>query len=451
MRARAPGKSESTSFGAVLLAVAVGIGPLEAQEADPPVTDARPTIAITGATVHPVSGPPIEGATVLIRDGRIEAVGRDVSVPPDARRIDGSGKVVTPGFFDAGTSLGLVEVGAVDDTRDMQMGGDYIAAAFDVTDGLNPNSTLIPINRLGGVTTALSNPSGGLISGRAAVIDLRTGSLSRLLAEPRAAMVASYGPDAAEDVGGARGAVSLRLREVFEDARFWAQNRGAYLRGAARPLSHSRLDLEALQPVLAGEMPFLVEVDRASDILAVLRIAAEYGLRPIIAGGTEAWMVADTLAATETPVIVKPLTNLPGGFASLGARFDNAALLHEAGVPLVITTFDTHNARNLRYEAGNAVRFGLSREAALRAVTLGPAEALGVEGRYGSLEPGKVASVVVWSGDPFELSSVPETVIIRGEVVPESSRQKELLERYRELDRELPPAYTGGRAPARTP
>lgn len=434
-----------TTLALAASALFLGAAALGAQEAPE-------ALAITNATVHPVSGPAVEGATVLVRDGRIAAVGRDVDVPAGARTIDGTGRVVTPGLFETGTSLGLIEVGAVGDTRDMSVSGDDpITAAFDVTDGLNPQSTLIPVNRLGGVTTALSAPSGGIISGQAAVIDLLTGSPGAMLAEPRAAMVGSYGADAADDVGGARGAVSLRLREVFEDARFWATNRDAFDRGAARPLAHSRLDMEALQPVLGGEMPLVVRADRATDILAVLRLAREYDLRPIVAGGAEAWMVADSLAAAGTPVIVKPLTNLPSGFEELGARFDNAALLHEAGVPLVLSSFDTHNARNLRYEAGNAVRFGLPWEAALRAVTLAPAEALGVEDRYGSLEPGKVANLVVWSGDPFELSTAAEAVIIRGEVVPESSRQRELLERYRSLDGELPPAYTGGREAARSP
>lgn len=401
-------------------------------------------VAIVGGTVHPIVGEPLEDATVLIREGRIEAVGRDVAVPDGVRRIDARGRVVTPGLFDASTQIGLVEVGLEAETRDTGMEDeDAITAAFDVVDGINPRSTLIPVNRLGGITTVLSAPSGGLIAGRAAVLDLSGGSLDRMLVRPRAAMMASYGPGAAQAVGGARGAASLRLREILEDARFWRENRQAFERGAARPVAGSRLDLEALQPVLAGEIPLIVRVDRGSDILAVLRIAREYGLRLVVAGGAEAWMVADSLAAAEVPVILKPLTNLPGGFDRLGARFDNAALLHEAGVPVVLATFDTHNARNLTQEAGNAVRYGLPWEAALRAVTLAPAEALGVADGHGSLEPGKAGNVVVWSGDPFELSTRAEVVVIRGEPMPDASRQRELMERYRELDGG-PPAYRRG-------
>ncbi len=405
-------------------------------------------LAIVGATIHPVAGRSIERGTLLVRDGVIVAVGVDLDVPAGIRHIDGTGKVVTPGLFDASTQLGLVEISLESTTVDSRVSGEPVEAGFDVVDGLNPNSTLIPINRLGGLTTAASLPSGGLISGRGMVIDLWGETGEAMLVRPRAAMVASFGPSAASVTGGARGAAALRLREVLEDARFWAANREGYDRGETRPLSLSRLDLEALQPVLSGEIPLIVQVDRASDIRAVLRIADEYGIRPVIQRGTEAWMVAAELAARSVPVIVKPLTSLPAGFDRLGARFDNATLLHAAGVPLAISSFQTHRAHNITQEAGNAVRFGLPWEAALRAVTLTPAEIYGVADRYGSIEPGKVANVVVWSGDPFELSSRPEQVIIRGVLVPRESRQLELLERYRTLDPDRPPAYReGGQTP----
>jgi len=395
------------------------------------------TVAITGATVHTMAGPPIENGTVLVQDGRITAVGPDVDVPPGARRIDAAGRVVTPGFIDVGSTLGLVEVGAVDDTRDYAMNEpDPIRAAFDVVDGINPNSSLIPVNRLRGVTTALTSPAGGLIAGQSALIDLAGVHVSDMLIRSRAAMAASFNPG---DAGGARGAVSLRLREVLEDARFWRENAAAYDRGAARSLAASRLDLEALQPVLAGEMPLVVGVDRASDIEAILRIAHEYGLDVIIRGGAEAWMVADRLAAADVPVIVKPLTDAPTSFARLGARFDNAALLHRAGVRVMLTSFETHRSGDLAWEAGNAVRNGLDWAAALRAVTRTPAEVFGIGADYGSLEPGKVANLVIWSGDPLELSGRPVHVMIRGTFVPWTSRQRELFERYRELPRPTNP------------
>jgi len=394
-------------------------------------------LAVTGGTVHTVSGDVIEGATVLILDGQISAVGRSVEVPGGIRVIDATGRIVTPGLFDATTSIGLVEVGAVSSTVDARMEGDPVRAAFDVVDGINPRSVLVPVNRAAGLTTVLSAPGGGLISGQAAIIDLAGSSASEMVVRARAAMVASYASGA---VGGARGGVSLRLREVLDDARFWHDNQVAFDAGRTRVVSVSRLDLEALGPVLEGEIPLIVNVHRASDIEAVLRIAEDYGLDLVISGGSEAWMIADQLAVAGVPVIVKPLTNGPAGFDRLGARFDNAAILDQAGVDVIIGSFDSHNARWLILEAGNAVRFGLHWDVALRAVTLAPAEALGVEDRYGSLDPGKVGNLVIWTGDPFELSSRAESVVIRGVVASPDHRQLELFRRYRYLDAE-PPAF----------
>jgi len=427
------------SAALVLLASSVFVGTAQAQ-----------VIAIQGGTVHPVAAPPIENATVLIEHGRITAVGTDVSIPADARIIDASGKVVTPGLFDASTSIGLVEVSAVQGTVDTGMSGDFVSAAFDVIDGINPNSVLIPVNRVSGVTTVLTGPRGGLIAGQAAVIDLAGESLEAMLVAPRVAMIGQYGQNTVSQTGGSRGAASLHLREVLDDARFWAENESAFNRGAARSMSNSRLDLQALQPVLNGTMPLVVTVHRASDIEAVMRITQEYGIQLVVRGGTEAWMVADRLAAADIPVILKPLTNLPGGFDRLAARFDNATILHEAGVRIAVSTMDAHNVRWLTLEAGNAIRFGLPWDAALASLTLEPARIFGLDDQYGSLEPGKVGNVVVWSGDPFELSSTAETVLIHGEIIPPDSRQKDLLDRYRVLD-STPPAYSGGREAAATP
>ncbi|HZG41957.1 MAG TPA: amidohydrolase family protein, partial [Longimicrobium sp.] len=225
-----------------------------------------------------------------------------------------------------------------------------------------------------------------------------------------------------------------RLREVLEDARAYARNRQSFERGETRDFSVSRLDLEALQPVLAGREPLVVEAHRASDIQLALRIAREYNLRLIITGGTEAWMVADELARARVPLLVKVLNNLPGSFESLGATYENAARLRRAGVQVALTSGETWRAYTIRQEAGNAVAYGLSWAEAFRAVTLYPAQIWGVADRYGSLEAGKVANVVVWSGDPFELLTRVEHVIIRGQEVPLVSRETQLRDRYRTLD-----------------
>lgn len=405
-------------------------------------------VAIVGGAVHPVDGPALDPGTVVIRDGRIEAVGpaAEVGVPADARRIDAAGKVVTPGLFDAATRTGLVEVGAVEATRDHAVEGDPVRAAFRVTDGIHPRSVVIPVTRGGGVTTVVSAPTGGAVSGQGAVIDLAGATVEAMTVRDPAGLWAAFDEDGAESVGGARGALAMRLRELLEDARFYAENRADYGRGRSRPLSASRLDLEAVRAVLEGRMPLVVRAKRASDIASALRIAGEFGVRLVVEGGEEAWLVAERLAAAAVPVIVKPLTNLPVQFEQVGARYENPALLEAAGVPVVLSTLDTHNARRLRQEAGNAVRFGMSWEGALRAVTLAPAEAFGVGDRYGSLAPGKVANLVVWSGDPFEISTEAERVFIRGEEADLDSRQRRLLERYRELDGR-PPQYRGTEPP----
>ncbi|HXF96297.1 MAG TPA: amidohydrolase family protein [Gemmatimonadales bacterium] len=392
------------------------------------------TIAITGGTAYPVSGPPIPNATVLIRDGRIAAVGANVAIPADATRIDATGKWVTPGLFDSGTQIGLTEISAVDETNEAAYRGDDVAAAFNVAAGINPGSQLIPVTRIEGVTTVLSAPVAGLIRGQAVVIDLAGETVADMLVQSPAAMVADIAEKSAG--GGSRAGVVQRLRRVFDDALEYDRRRTDYRRDQIQELAAPAADLEALLPVLRGRLPLVVLANRRSDIESALRLAQDYRLRLVIAGGAEAWMVADRLAAARVPVVLIPLTNIPS-YSQLGARYENATLLHRAGITVAIMSGDSHNSRNIKQEAGNAVSYGLPWDAALRAVTLAPAELWGVAERYGSLEPGKVANVVVWSGDPFELSTGVEHVFIRGREIPLVSRQTELFERYKRL----PPEY----------
>ena len=394
------------------------------------------TIAITGGTVYPISGPKVEHATVLIRDGKIAAIGAAVAIPADATRIDATGKWMTPGFIDGAGQVGLVEIGAVAATREAVLQSDSIAAAFNVVEGINPASQVIPVTRVEGVTTTLSAPDGHLISGQAVLIDLDGATIEQMLVKSPVGIVADLSQGSKDEGGGSRAGVAQRLRTVFRDALEYERRRIDLRRAQIEPLAASEANLEALLPVLHGELPLVVVANRRSDIQTALRLAREFKLRLVLAGAQEGWEVAAELAAAGVPVLVEPLDNIPS-YDALGVRYENAARLLRAGVKVVLLETDTHNSRNLRQQAGNAVSYGLTWDQALRAITLTPAEVFGVADRYGSLDVGKVANVVVWSGDPFEFSTAVEHVFIRGREIPLKNRQTELLERYRQL----PPTY----------
>jgi imidazolonepropionase-like amidohydrolase len=394
------------------------------------------TIAITGGTVYPVSGPKIDNATVLIRDGRIAAVGTNVAIPAGATRIDATGKWVTPGLIDGAGNMGLREISAVQNTNEGTLRGNEVAAAFNVAEGINPASTLIPVTRIEGVTTTLAVPGGDLIWGQAVLIDLDGTTIEAMVAKSPVAIVADLSEGAKSAGGGSRAGVAQRLRRVFNDANEYARRRTDYDRAQMRDLAASAADLEALLPVLRGQLPLIVVANRRSDIETALRIAREYKIRLILAGAAEGWEIADKIAAAGVPVLVQPMDNIPG-YDALGVRYENAALLTRGGVKVSLLETQTENSRNLRQQAGNAVAYGMTWEQALRAVTLSPAEAFGVANQYGSLEAGKVANVVVWTGDPFEFSTGVEHVFIRGKEISLRSRQTELMERYKTL----PPRY----------
>jgi imidazolonepropionase-like amidohydrolase len=418
--------------GLVLAAAWLFVG---SESAQAPATPPPTTIAITGARVFPVAGPPIEKGTVVIRDGTIVAVGANVPVPHGARVIDAKGKIVTPGFLDSGTQIGIVEIGlSAEGTDDQETTDSRLSAAFDVTDAFNGNSTVIPVTRVEGITRSVVMPmgTGDVIIGQGAVVDLSGAQVPGSVHKRGAAMYALLGEGGAAVAGGSRATAMLRLKEALQDAIDFSANRQAFNAGERRSYARGRLDLEALQPVLKGEMPLAIAAHRASDLLAAMRLADEFKLRLILLGAAEGWMVAEEIAKRKIPVIVKPLYNAPN-FDTLGATLENAARLSKAGVTVAFATFDAHNSRNLRQEAGNAVAYGFDRAAALEAVTLAPARIWGIADRYGSIELGKDADVVVWSGDPFELTTGPEHVFIRGQEMPTDTRQRRLLDRYRDL------------------
>jgi imidazolonepropionase-like amidohydrolase len=285
-----------------------------------------------------------------------------------------------------------------------------------------------------------------VFTGQAAVMDLSGDQAPDAITKSPAAMVALMGESGAAVAGGSRASAILRMREMLEDARDYAANRTAFNTAQRREYVRSRLDLEALQPVLKGQEPLLVQANRASDVLAAVRLGREFNVRVVVMGGAEAWMVADQLAAAKVPVLTGAMNNIPMSFTSLGQRQENAGLLRQAGVAVALIgntagggDEETFNARNIRYEAGNAVAYGMSWDDALRAVTLAPAQIFGVADRVGSLQPGREGNVVVWSGDPFEFATVAEHVFVRGREYNEPTRQDLLTQRYKNL----PPKYEG--------
>jgi imidazolonepropionase-like amidohydrolase len=246
-----------------------------------------------------------------------------------------------------------------------------------------------------------------------------------------AAMMLDLSDNSRPAGGGSRAGTMTRIRRLFDDALEYARRRPDFQRAAMQPLSAPARELEALLPMLRGEQPLAVIAHRKIDIENALRLQREYRLRMVLMSGVEAWQVARALAAARVPVVLEPNRDIPS-FDGLGARLDNATLLREAGVDVVIAQGDPGGERNLRYAAGNAVRNGMSWDDALRAVTQLPATIFGLSD-LGTLEAGKMANVVVWSGDPFEFSSAAETVIIRGRQIPLRTRETELRDKYRTL------------------
>jgi imidazolonepropionase-like amidohydrolase len=309
-----------------------------------------------------------------------------------------------------------------------------VNASFLLADGLDPASVTIPVARLEGITTTVAVPEGGLVAGQTVLFDLDGGSADAMIAKRGAAMHVIVSQQSKSAAGGSRAGVLARLRQLLLDAREYGKRRQDYRTGRIQPLSAPQAELEALQPVLRGELPVLFTANRRSDIEAVLRLRREFGLSAILLEAREGWQVADELAKAKVPVGLDPLANLPS-FDAPGARLDNAALLRAAGVPVFLLSSESSKYRTLRHEAGNAVRHGVSWDDALAGITRVPAEAYGVADRYGTLAPGKVANVVVWSGDPLDFASGAEVVLIRGREVPRTSRQTELREKYREVGR----------------
>jgi imidazolonepropionase-like amidohydrolase len=429
---------------------------------------AQSLTAITGGRVLTGTSV-IENGTVVIQNGRVVSVGTGAA-PVGARIIDARGKVVSPGFVAVDSGLGGSEISSVSGSDDLSNGANTISASFDVSYGLDPWSFTLPVARLGGITRAIVVPthagggggsgghahddsdfagvghgglqSPGLFAGQAAIIHLAAGT--DILVKPRVAMVAPFGEAGAGIAGGARGAQFTQFKETLAEVRLYARNRGAYDRAGLRDLSLSRADLEALIPVANGTLPLIVTVRRAADIQQVLRLAREEGVKIILDGAEEAWLVADQIAAANVPVLLNPISNLPSSLETRAARMQNATVLDAAGVVIAIKGNDgSHRVRETRYNAGNAVSHGLPYQSAIEAITVNPARIFGMAGQFGELRAGAAADVVIWSGDPLEPLSSAETIFIGGAEQAPTSRQFLLRDRYASGgEGAMPPAYT---------
>ena len=393
-------------------------------------------IFINDATVHTMGRQAtLQGADVLVRDGRIKAIAPELPIPADATVIEAAGRPVTPGFFAGISQLGLVEISLEAASVDGSLSTEGLRPEFDVSSAYNPWSSLIPVTRIEGYTWSVLGAarSGSIIGGqgRAVALDDAYGSF---IGEQ--VLFIDVGADASEQSAGSRAAQWMLLDQALAES---AIATGPELSWDPAPLL-TLAGRKALARYRNGGIT-VFDVDRASDILQVLEFSARHSLRPVISGGSEAWMVAERLAEAGVPVLVNTLENLPGDFDRLGARLDNAAILHAAGVTIAFDGTREHNVRKLRQFAGNAVANGLPYEAGLAAMTVNPALIFELGDGYGTLENGSRADLVVWSDDPLEVTSVAEQVMIDGKLIPMVSRQTLLRDRYLQQNPAMPRAY----------
>src|SRR5215203_1439064 len=437
----------------IIAAILICAGSVLAQQIGNPTTQQgvlppRGIFAIRNARIVTVSGPDIENGTVVIRDGKIEAVGTNVSVPAGAQTIDGSGLSVYPGMIDAGTNMGLVEVPqGANGTVDTSEVGDLNPNAKAIV-AVNPHSAHIAVTRVEGITNTLTAPTGGLISGQAALINLLGTAPKEMAVVSHAALVINY-PRIGFAGGGFGGGFQQpanladtlsanerqveQIRKMLRDAEAYGRAQDAYAKDKSLPRPDRNVVLEPLVAYVRGEQPVIFRADREAEIRGAIRFAEEMKLKPIILGGDDAWKVASLLKEKNVPVILTGVFSLPGREDdAYDALYENPARLQQAGVRFCISTGDSGpEVRNLAQYAGMASAFGLSKADAVKAVTLYPAQVLNVADRLGSIEVGKMANLVVTDGDLLEIRTRIRYLLIDGRPVVLSSRHTELNDAFK--------------------
>lgn len=422
--------------------------------AAPGTTEAAETVyAIQGAKIYTLAGPPIENGTILIRGNRIAAVGANVSIPAGAQVIDATGLEVYPGLMDSLSRLGLTEIGAVSATVDTTELGRFDPQLVAAT-AVHPASEHIPVARANGITHAVTAPGAGgggffggfggpILPGQASLIQLSGWTIEEMLMRGSVGMVLNWPRIETRSFDFSTFSFKEKpfteakkeyekkvaeLEDWMEAAQHYAQ---AEEKGSAEKFERD-LKLEALVPVIRGELPVLVMANKARAIRNAIAFAGKYGLKMILFGGAEAWKVKELLKEKDIPVILRPTQAMPGEEDEpYDKPFTNPGELYAAGIKIAFATFSSSNSRLLPYEAANAVPYGLPYEEALKAITLYPAQILGVDEELGSLEVGKRANLIVTDGDPLEIQTQVRYLFINGQLTPTDNKHRKLYERYR--------------------
>ncbi len=399
------------------------------------------SLAITNATVHTVTEQGVlTNATIVIDNGKIIAINPEKIVADVI--YDAMGKILTPGFIGSMNSLGLVEVNAVSRTRDSR--DKKADITFDASIAFNPRSTVVPYTRKGGITSNVTVPGGGdsMFKGQTFVADL-SGEFDSVYIKENAVII-----DLGAKSSGSRALNLQKLRYKLEDAQKALtkaaeekkkENKDKKDGDKKKSAKEPKRDEKIINALLAGEKPLIAYADRATDLLELLKLKTEFNLDLVIAGGADAILISDQLAKAKVPVIFGALDNLPSSFDSMHSSLKNTAKLTQAGITVALAIHDAHNLYQLRFEAGNAVANGLTKAQALASITANVADVFNIDA--GRIVVGKRADLVLWSSDPFELSSKVDKMWINGKERTTQSRHDELRKRYT-TDSELPRAYT---------
>jgi imidazolonepropionase-like amidohydrolase len=435
------------AWGGFLAVSLAGVLPsICAQNASPAAVPVAGRIAVIHARAYLTPGEdPIDDATILIEGGKVRASGAGLAAPAGFRVIDAKGAIVTPGLMNSNSRMALTETEGEENTDSGVSSGPF-GEAFDPTTALNANTTVIPIVRADGLTRAAVLPTGSAappFSGEALLLVLREGP--DILDQPRAAVVVHVGGMLVNSTGGSRAAQWLLLRDAL-DAAAHNGKPGASVAPAGF-IGVTQENLTALKPVLDGKIPLVIEASRESDLRQAIALVDDYKIHVVLLGAEEGWRVAPLLASHHIAAVINPFTDSPTSFDQIGARLDNAAILDKAGVlvsiegAFVSVTFNAGMAT--REGAGLAVANGMPWNHALRAITSGAAETWGIADRYGTLQPGKDADLVIWDGDPLEPITNPVLVMVQGREVSLDNRQRMLERRYApdQVNSNIPAGY----------